>query len=307
MRILIVDDSYAMQAIVRRGIERMGFSDIEIQYANNGSQALDITRSWEPNLILTDWHMPEMDGMELLQSLNRQMLETQIGFITTEKSPKRQEQAIAAGAKFLIKKPFDYKTLDEAVRPLILSHSKNDADTDNSIEAGLPIAIKLPNVELIASMLNNFIQADLDVVDTDCLQLKQENFPSLVSLFENTATNNVSAIAILDFYAVCIVGNGVSSNEYGSDFFKKTIVTREIPDSILNYCRKIMNDLSVVLYDEKTLDPLFLKKTKLIRRNSESITRLLKKTKEKRMDIEINVNQVDMQGLNKGLLSIFLT
>jgi CheY-like chemotaxis protein len=57
-KILIVDDSKAMQTIVNRGIQAMGYSEIETRLASDGNEALDICRTWEPELVLCDWHMP---------------------------------------------------------------------------------------------------------------------------------------------------------------------------------------------------------------------------------------------------------
>lgn len=68
VRFLIVDDSKAMQTIVRRTLVAAGYTDHEFQYAYNGQEALEIITEWKPDIVLSDWHMPEMTGIELLKN-----------------------------------------------------------------------------------------------------------------------------------------------------------------------------------------------------------------------------------------------
>ena len=72
MRILIVDDSRAMRAIVRRHLAQAGFGDAEIEEAEDGKQALDQIAASRPDVVLSDWNMPVMTGIELLEHLRGQ-------------------------------------------------------------------------------------------------------------------------------------------------------------------------------------------------------------------------------------------
>ena len=69
MRILIVDDSRVMRSIVTRTLRQAGFGDHDVSEAANGVQALDVVAADTPDLVLCDWNMPEMDGLEFLVSL----------------------------------------------------------------------------------------------------------------------------------------------------------------------------------------------------------------------------------------------
>ena len=120
LRILIVDDSRAMQSIVRRGILAAGYSDLDIRTASDGVEALDIIRVWEPELVLSDWHMPNMNGLELLAALRREAFPVKIGFVTTEHEPERVKIALDAGAQFVVSKPFTNEELLKAVMPVLL-------------------------------------------------------------------------------------------------------------------------------------------------------------------------------------------
>lgn len=140
MKILIVDDSRAMQAIVRTALLQAGLGELEIVAAESGHAAHEILqRSPPPDLILTDWHMPGMTGLELLQLVRQmELAEVELGFITTETQPDRLAQAHRNGAAFVLNKPFrDEALIDEVrdviqrrpsrVRPLVAEISAMDA------------------------------------------------------------------------------------------------------------------------------------------------------------------------------------
>lgn len=107
MSILIVDDSRAMRMIVMRTIRQAGWADAEIVQAENGQEAFDtVTGGLTPDLILSDWNMPEMSGIEFLRALRASGSTIPFGFVTSEGTPTMRDQATEAGALFLIAKPF---------------------------------------------------------------------------------------------------------------------------------------------------------------------------------------------------------
>jgi two-component system chemotaxis response regulator CheY len=107
MSILVVDDSRAMRMIVMRTIRQAGYPDHEIVQAENGQLGFDaITGGLSPELVLSDWNMPEMSGIEFLQALRASGSTVPFGFVTSEGTPIMREQASEAGALFLIAKPF---------------------------------------------------------------------------------------------------------------------------------------------------------------------------------------------------------
>ena len=112
MKILIADDSQAMRRIVVRSLRQAGFEGHELVEAENGKQALDIAQTQGPDLILSDWNMPEMNGLELLHATREAGAFVKFGFVTSESTPEMRALAHQAGALFLIAKPF---TADEFV------------------------------------------------------------------------------------------------------------------------------------------------------------------------------------------------
>jgi two-component system chemotaxis response regulator CheY len=121
MRILIVDDCKAMRMIVRRTLRQTGFDAFTAMEASNGEEALKLVQSESPDLILSDWSMPEMGGLGLLQELKRRNCSAKFGFVTAECDPCIETAALAEGALFFITKPFTAErfqnTLGQFLRP----------------------------------------------------------------------------------------------------------------------------------------------------------------------------------------------
>ncbi|MBH23053.1 MAG: response regulator [Myxococcales bacterium] len=106
MKILIVDDSRAMRMIVKRTLRQAGYGGHDVVEASNGAEAFDIIQGGGVNLVLCDWNMPEMSGIELLKKLKAHGSRVPFGFITSEGSAEKRAMAAEAGALFLLTKPF---------------------------------------------------------------------------------------------------------------------------------------------------------------------------------------------------------
>jgi two-component system, chemotaxis family, chemotaxis protein CheY len=119
MKILIVDDSTAMRMIIKKTLRLAGFEGHDIAEADDGSKALAAIASRKPDLVLCDWNMPNMTGLQLLEQLVRGRLDFTFGFITTEATPEMRAKAMSAGAKFLISKPFTPESFKEQLSKYI--------------------------------------------------------------------------------------------------------------------------------------------------------------------------------------------
>jgi two-component system, chemotaxis family, chemotaxis protein CheY len=119
MKILIADDSRVMRQIVVRTLRQAGFGDHELIEAANGREAFDMVKSESPDLVLSDWNMPEMTGIEVLRQLRAAGNDVKFGFVTSESTPEMKDQADAAGALFFIVKPFSAERFDEVFAPIL--------------------------------------------------------------------------------------------------------------------------------------------------------------------------------------------
>jgi len=113
VKILIVDDSAAMRMIVRKTLRLAGFEGHEYSESDDGVKALAAIKAGPPDLVLSDWNMPNMTGIELLETLGKEGIKLKFGFITTEATPDMRQRATAAGANFLISKPFSPESFKE--------------------------------------------------------------------------------------------------------------------------------------------------------------------------------------------------
>lgn len=115
MYVLIVDDNKIMRHIIKRSLSKAGLGELEFQEASNGIEALSMFNSHKPDLILSDWNMPEMDGMDLLKAIRSSDPQIPFGFITAQSTLALRESARYYGAHFLLSKPFTPEGLSAAV------------------------------------------------------------------------------------------------------------------------------------------------------------------------------------------------
>jgi len=109
-RCLLVDDSRVIRKLARRIIEGLGY---EVTEAENGEEALGKYRSTHPDLILVDWNMPVMSGMEFVTSLRAMQGDERpkVVFCTTNSDTGDIRKGIEAGADEYIIKPFNESSL----------------------------------------------------------------------------------------------------------------------------------------------------------------------------------------------------
>jgi two-component system chemotaxis response regulator CheY len=121
VRTLIVDDSSVMRKIVERALRQAGLDPLVVHEAGSGIEGLDLLRAKRVDLIVSDINMPSMDGLEFLRQLRAQNLAVGVPvvMITTESSEEHVKQAIQAGARGYIRKPFTAEQVKERVLPLV--------------------------------------------------------------------------------------------------------------------------------------------------------------------------------------------
>ena len=121
IRTLIVDDSSVMRKIVERALRQAGLESMQVVEAGNGVEGLQVLKQTAVDLILSDINMPSMDGLEFIRQIQAQNLApgVPVVMITTESSEEHVKQAITAGARGYIRKPFTPEQVKERVLPLI--------------------------------------------------------------------------------------------------------------------------------------------------------------------------------------------
>jgi two-component system chemotaxis response regulator CheY len=118
MKIVLADDSRVMRQIVMRTLRQAGFTGHEIIEAENGREAVAAVHREDPDLVLSDWNMPEMSGIDALEALRKSGNNVPFGFVTSEGSDEMRLRASTAGAAFLIAKPFTPDAFADALAGL---------------------------------------------------------------------------------------------------------------------------------------------------------------------------------------------
>ncbi|MGA3258697.1 MAG: response regulator [Bryobacteraceae bacterium] len=114
---LVVDDSRAVRMILARTLKELGF---EVREAANGREALDVieTEKTAVSLVLADWNMPEINGLELLKRLRQkpELASLVVVMVTTETELDQMAAALEAGANEYVMKPFTKDILVEKLQ-----------------------------------------------------------------------------------------------------------------------------------------------------------------------------------------------
>lgn len=116
MRILIVDDSSTMRRIIINTLNKIGYSDyVE---ASNGREAVDKLAAGSIGLVITDWNMPEMSGLELVKAVraNDQTRHIPLLMVTTNAAQVHITEAIEAGVTNYVSKPFTPDTIRDKIQ-----------------------------------------------------------------------------------------------------------------------------------------------------------------------------------------------
>ena len=294
MRILIVDDSKAMQTIVRKTLVSAGYVDHEFQYAINGVEALELIRKWLPDIVLSDWHMPEMSGLELLKSIKSEGLKVKVGLVTTERSRQRVKEARDAGALFIVSKPFNAQTLHEAVEEAL---AEEDSIEDQADQSRPQDDITLPSTKSIERVINSFSRHKASIVRTDDTHLDYEAVPFLTGLYEDPDSGRTVGAVIMDVAAACYIG--ASMRDIDVDEAVVSVDNNHIPNAIFDNAKSLINLMSTLFHDKKREVDFDVKAIHLVAEPKGKLRSLVEKARGQKHYLDIHV---ESYGQGKMLL-----
>ncbi len=118
IKILVVDDMSTMRRIIRTILNQLGYQNID--EAENGKQALAKLKSEKFDFVVTDWNMPEMDGLTLVQEIRKdpELKHLPVLMVTAEAKKENVLLALKAGVNNYIVKPFTPEVLKEKIEKI---------------------------------------------------------------------------------------------------------------------------------------------------------------------------------------------
>lgn len=289
MNILIVDDSKATLEIIQRALIKFDYRRLEIKKSNSPIQALELIKTWQPDIILTDWHMPEMSGLEFIQAVSKLNIQVKIGMITTVDDDLHIRQAKQAGAAFVLTKPFTDETLHRYLLRFI-QESEDAQILPNQSTGVLSDGIALPKLPQLEKLLKKVISPDIRINKIQPQRFDTNTLPCLVAIYVDAANQKTRAIALLDIYAICIYAS--HNPKFASENLKKMMLKQEVDDEVLTACKKVLKASSLAFLDRHSRFSLKLKSTNIFHHHFDKLEMLYNVEINKRIDFSCQVGNL---------------
>ncbi len=132
MTIVIADDSRTARFLIRQYLEMVGFYQAEFIEAENGSQALQIVKERQADLLFTDYKMPEMDGLDLLRRVKAspRLHDLPVIVITSFANQAKIDELSENGALAVLQKPLSLSKLHETMKPFLSAEDYGEQDIE---------------------------------------------------------------------------------------------------------------------------------------------------------------------------------
>lgn len=119
IKVLVVDDFATMRKVIRNLLKQIGYENIV--EAEDGVVALKVVKSQKVDLVISDWNMPNMTGLELLKAVraDEEVKQTPFLMVTAEALQDNVVAAVKAGVSNYIVKPFTAETLNEKISKIM--------------------------------------------------------------------------------------------------------------------------------------------------------------------------------------------
>lgn len=285
-KFLIVDDSRAIQSIIKRVIESCNYPNLEIRSAGDAEAAIEILENYKPDLIITDWHMPKITGLEFCQHVcqtygNR----IPIGFVTTESSMEKIESAYKSGAKFVINKPFQDVDLKGYLMRFV-PYPTDEADT-STVNPALADTM---------ATLSEMLKGNAFTLEP-CPELNLADYTenNLIGLFgENGKTPPVGALAIMEMGAVGLLW---ALNNDQPAMIPSILKNGTAANEQLDEARKFMDEFGAGMSIGNKNGPFKLARSSIVSRQFPRLEMSLK-TNEGRVDYKL-----DVPGIGAGYIT----
>ncbi len=120
-KVIVVDDSSVMRQIIKNNLKQLGFEQSNLVDAEDGEQALKMINEDEVDLVIADWNMPKMTGIDLLKAIRSDGALKELPFmmVTCEADKEKIMEAVQSGVNQYIVKPFNATQLEEKIKEIL--------------------------------------------------------------------------------------------------------------------------------------------------------------------------------------------
>ena len=132
--ILIVEDEEGIVLFLKQGLEEEGY---QVSSANDGKSGLELFQSEKFDLVLLDWMLPKMTGVEVCKAIRQQNTKVPIIFLTAKDTVQETVEGLKSGANDYIKKPFSFDELVERIKVQLRDQPENEILTLGPVEINL--------------------------------------------------------------------------------------------------------------------------------------------------------------------------
>lgn len=280
LKFLIVDDCKAMRTIVKRILFNAGYAEHDFHFCENGEDAITEIIDWRPDMVLLDWHMSGITGLQVLERIRKLKIDTKIGLITAESDKKSIAQAKAAGAMFIVQKPFTLDDLRENLIPALAGMSPIE---DEHLVFCKDIIFPSPSA--LSLLLSTITSSNIKVEKVSRLEVELMTLPCKVVLYGND-DSQVKAIQLLD----------ANLGDFLSEVFVQSLYADQpIDDKLLSKgLLKALTIIGACFHDIKKEKELKFLKTYLMPKLIDKVIALDKQPEDERIDLKFTFNKTDI-------------
>ena len=241
-KILVVEDSQVQREVCVDQLRDIGF--INIFEAENGIQALEVLKNNPVDIILSDWDMPKMDGLELLKTIKKEtaLQNTPFIFLTVHDDPEKNKEGMVYGAVDFIIKPSTPSDLKESIEIIFKRGIRNILIVEDSELQREICIVQLQQIgfEKITGAANGVEALDymesnpVDLIVSDWEMPEMDGLELLKNVKENSKLKDIP-------FLILTVHNDPEKNQEALDLGAMDFIVKpSTPDSLHMKIRKIL-------------------------------------------------------------------
>ncbi|WP_125783506.1 response regulator [Pseudoalteromonas rubra] len=296
MKVLIVDDSHATCEIIRRALQQFEYRKLLLRCASRVDEAMTLIADWQPQIILTDWHMPDKTGIELLETLRVSHPELPVAMISTVDDTAQVEYATSLGCAFFLSKPFSDDALRSAIMPLVLELEANEMiGEDDAVPLREELA--LPKTDMLERLMQKNISDSLMLKPIQAQQLDESKVPCVMVVYAERGSQKPRVIGVLDVYAVCVLAS--SLQVIPQEEAHKAIHLNEVNPEIMAACKEALAKTTYAFLDKQSKMSLFVRSCTVLYQSHPKLERLYQYPLDSRLDLSC-----EREGMAQGKMLI---